>query len=91
MTSSPTCRVATLVSGSLVKFVFAPSVELVNIGPVVNEISSPFMSDNSSSITTPLSSELPVFLILIVYVITSPTSKVPEPGEAVLVISIAAL
>ena len=66
MTSSPTCRVATLVSGSLVKFVFAPSVELVNIGPVVNEINSPFMSDNSSSITTPLSSELPVFLILIV-------------------------
>ena len=91
VTSSPTCRVATLVSGSDVKVVFAPSVELVNIGPVVNEIKSPFRSDNSSSITTPLSSELPVFFIFIVYVITSPSSNVPESGDAVLVISMAAL
>ena len=33
---------------------------------VVNEIKSPSRSDNSSSMTTPLSSELPVFLTLIV-------------------------
>ena len=91
VTSSPTCRVATLVSGSFVKVVFAPSVELVNIGPVVNEIKSPFRSDNSSSITTPLSSELPVFFTFIVYVITSPSSNVPESGDAVLVINMAAL
>ena len=66
VTSSPTCRVATLVFGSLVKVVLPPKDELVNVGPVVNEIKSPSRSDNSSSMTTPLSSELPEFLTLIV-------------------------
>ena len=66
VTSSPTCKVATLVLGSAVKVVPAPKDELVNVGPVVNEIKSPLRSDNSSSMTTPLSSELPVFLTLMV-------------------------
>ena len=66
VTSSPTCNVATLVLGSTVKVVLAPKDELVNVGPVVNEIKLPSMSDNSSSMTTPLSSELPVFLTLMV-------------------------
>ena len=66
VTSSPTCKVATLVLGSAVKVVLAPKDELVNVGPDVNEIKSPLRSDNSSSMTTPLSSELPVFLTLIV-------------------------
>ena len=66
VTSSPTCKVATLVLGSAVKVVLAPKDELVNVGPVVNEIKSPSRSENSSSMTTPLSSELPVFLTLIV-------------------------
>ena len=66
VTSSPTCRVATLVFGSLVKVVLPPKDELVNVGPVVNEIKLPSRSDNSSLMTTPLSSELPVFLTFIV-------------------------
>ena len=65
VTSSPTCRVATLVSGSFVKVVFAPNVELVNIGPVVNEIKSPFRSDNSSLMTTHTDSK-GTFIIFII-------------------------